>query len=80
MRRAAKLRPSTGARSRRTAAAFSTAAAPAQMNIPPGVPGFRDAHVYRLVPDLASAGRLAGHGHHEAELYCVLEAGSPRMP
>jgi peptide/nickel transport system substrate-binding protein len=57
---------------------FSTAAAPAQMNIPPGEPGFRDRHVYPLVPDIASARRLAGSGHHDAVLYCVLEAGSPR--
>src|SRR5262249_41539949 len=57
---------------------FSTVAAPAQMNIPPGMPGFRDHHVYPLVPDLAVARRLAGSGHHDAELFCVLEAGSPR--
>src|SRR5262249_61192916 len=31
---------------------FSTAAAPAEMNIPPGVPGFRDRHIYPLVPDV----------------------------
>jgi peptide/nickel transport system substrate-binding protein len=61
-----------------TGGSFSTAAVPAQMNIPPGVPGFRDAHVYPLVPDLARARRLAGGGHHEAELYCVLEGGSPQ--
>ena len=42
------------------------------------MPGFRDAHVYPLVPDLASARRLAGSGHHDAELYCVLEGGSPQ--
>jgi ABC-type transport system substrate-binding protein len=42
------------------------------------MPGFRDAHVYPLVPDLASARRLAGRGHHDAELYCVLKAGSPQ--
>ena len=57
---------------------FSAVAAPAEMNIPPGMPGFRDHHVYRLVPDLVKAQRLAGTGHHGAELYCVLEAGSPR--
>jgi YVTN family beta-propeller protein len=57
---------------------FSSAAAPAQMTIPPGMPGFRDHHVYPLVPDLARARRLAGGGHHHAVLYCVLEAGSPR--
>jgi YVTN family beta-propeller protein len=32
----------------------------AQMYLPPGVPGFRDEHVYPLEPDLAAAGRLAG--------------------
>jgi ABC-type transport system substrate-binding protein len=42
------------------------------------VPGFRDAHVYPLVPDLAHARRLAGGGHHQAELYCVLEGGGPQ--
>jgi YVTN family beta-propeller protein len=57
---------------------FSTAAAPAQMNIPPGMPGFRDRHVYPLVPDVARARRLAGGGRHDATLYCVLEAGSVR--
>ena len=61
-----------------TGGAFSTAAAPAQMSLPPGIPGYRDAHVYPLVPDLASARRLAGRGHHEAELYYVLEGGSPQ--
>ena len=61
-----------------TGGSFSTAAAPAQMSIPPGMPGYRDAHVYPLVPDLASARRLAGSGHHDAELYCVLEGGGPQ--
>jgi YVTN family beta-propeller protein len=61
-----------------TGGTFSTAAAPAQMKIPPGMPGYRDHHVYPLVPDLASARRLAGSGHHDAELYCILEGGSPR--
>jgi DNA-binding SARP family transcriptional activator/ABC-type transport system substrate-binding protein len=57
---------------------FSTAAAPAQMNIPPGEPGFRDRRLYPLVPDVATARRLAGGGRHDATLYCVLEAGSER--
>ena len=57
---------------------FSAVATPAQMNIPPGMPGFRDRHIYRFVPDPARAQRLAGKGHHHAELLCVLEAGSPR--
>ena len=61
-----------------TGGSFSTAAAPAQMNIPPGIPGYRDVHVYPLVPDLASARRLAGRGHRAAELYCVLEGGGPQ--
>src|SRR5262249_4959279 len=61
-----------------TGGAFSTAAAPAQMTLPPGVPGFRNAHPYPLVPDLVAARRLAGSGHHEAELYCVLEGGGPK--
>jgi YVTN family beta-propeller protein len=56
---------------------FSAAAAPTQMNIPPGMPGFRDRHIYPLVPDLARARRLAGSGHHDAELLCVLQAPSP---
>ncbi len=32
----------------------------------------------RSAPILAIARRLAGSGHHDAELYCVLEGGSPR--
>jgi peptide/nickel transport system substrate-binding protein len=61
-----------------TGGTFSTAAAPAQMSLPPGMPGYRDAHVYPLVPDLGSARRLAGSGDHDAELYCILQGGSPR--
>ena len=61
-----------------TGGSFSTAAAPAQMSLPPGMPGYRDAHLYPLVSDPAIARRLAGGGHHDAELYCVLEGGSPR--
>lgn len=41
------------------------------------MPGFRGRHIYPLVPDLARARRLAGRGHHEAVLYCVLEGGGP---
>ena len=61
-----------------TGGSFSTAAAPAQMGIPPGFPGYRDVHVYPLVPDLASARRLAGRGQRAAELYCILEGGGPQ--
>jgi YVTN family beta-propeller protein len=61
-----------------TGGAFSTAAAPAQMSLPPGTPGFRDRHVYPLVPDLATARGLAASGRHDAELYCALDGGSRR--
>jgi ABC-type transport system substrate-binding protein len=50
----------------------------AEMFLPPGVPGFRDEHVYPLTPDVAKARRLAGHGQHTAVLYCLLQGGSPR--
>jgi YVTN family beta-propeller protein len=61
-----------------TGGSFTTAAAPAQMSIPPGIPGYRDVHVYPLVPNLASARRLAERGHRAAELYCILEGGGPQ--
>jgi YVTN family beta-propeller protein len=50
----------------------------AQMYLPPGVPGFRDEHIYPLRPDVAAARRLAGRGRHTAVLYCVLLGGSRR--
>src|SRR5581483_9191246 len=53
-------------------------AAVTEMYLPPGVPGFRDEHIYPLVPDLAKARRLAGGGHHTAILYCSLQGGGPR--
>jgi ABC-type transport system substrate-binding protein len=56
---------------------FGFGTAPAEMGLPPGVPGYRDDHVYRLVPDLAKARRLAGGGRHDAELYCGLDGGGP---
>jgi YVTN family beta-propeller protein len=61
-----------------TGGSFTTAAAPTQMRLPPGMPGFRNRAVYPLVSDLGSARPLAGSGHHDAELYCVLEGGSPQ--
>src|SRR5262249_37580019 len=33
---------------------------PTDQYLPPGMPGFKDAHVYPLTPDLAAARRLAG--------------------
>ena len=47
------------------------------MYLPPGVPGFRDEHIYPLVPDVATARRLAGRGRHTALLYCCLGGGGP---
>jgi YVTN family beta-propeller protein len=42
----------------------------------PGIPGFRDMHVYPLTPDLARAKRLArGHGGR-AVLYAGVESGA----
>ena len=34
---------------------FGNLAVPAQMYLPPGMPGYRDAHIYPLVPDLAAS-------------------------
>ena len=50
----------------------------AQMYLPPGVPGFRDEHIYPLRPDVAAARRLAGPGRHTALLYCYLGGGGLR--
>ena len=47
-----------------------------QMYLPPGVPGFRDEHIYPLTPDVAKARRLAGPGRHTAVLYCFLQPGT----
>jgi ABC-type transport system substrate-binding protein/DNA-binding SARP family transcriptional activator len=57
---------------------FYAHATPTEMSIPPGAPGYRVDVVYPLVPDLAAARRLAGHGHHTAILLCLLQGGSPR--
>ncbi len=57
---------------------FYAHATVAQMYIPPGVPGFRDEHIYPLTPDVATARHLAGPGRHTAMLYCYLGGGSPR--
>ena len=39
---------------------FGNHAVPAQMELPQGIPGYRDDHVYPLVPDLTAARRLVG--------------------
>jgi ABC-type transport system substrate-binding protein/DNA-binding SARP family transcriptional activator len=49
-----------------------------EMYLPPGVAGFRDDHVYPLVPDLAKARRLAGRGRRTALLICLLQGGGPQ--
>jgi DNA-binding SARP family transcriptional activator/ABC-type transport system substrate-binding protein len=50
----------------------------AQMYLPPGVPGYRDEHIYPLTPDLTTARRLAGRGRHTAVIYCWQGAGGPQ--
>jgi peptide/nickel transport system substrate-binding protein len=57
---------------------YFAAAEPADMYLPPGVPGFRETHPYPLVPDLAAARRLAGSAHHTAVLYCLRQGGGVR--
>jgi peptide/nickel transport system substrate-binding protein len=57
---------------------YYAAAEPADMYLPPGVPGFRETHPYRLVPDVATARRLAGSAHHTAVLYCLRQGGGVR--
>ena len=57
---------------------YYAAAEPADMYLPPGVPGFRETHPYPLVPDVATARRLAGSAHHTAVLYCLRQGGGVR--
>ena len=56
--------------------AFYAHASVAEMALPPGVPGFRDEHIYPFTPDVAEARRLAGPGHRRAVLYCFLQPGT----
>lgn len=37
---------------------------PTDQYLPPGMPGFKDAHIYPFRPDIATARRLAGPGKH----------------
>ena len=58
----------------RRAIAYEPSAQPTDQYLVPGVPGFRDTHVYPLTPDLAQAKRLArGHGGR-AVLYAGIES------
>ena len=59
---------------------FYAHATVAQMYLPPGVPGFRDEHIYPLRPDLPTARRLAGPGRHTAMLYCICGAAAREQP
>jgi ABC-type transport system substrate-binding protein len=58
--------------------AFYAHATATEMYLPPGALGFRDEHIYPLVPDLAKARRLASSGRHTAVLICLLQGGGPR--
>ena len=58
--------------------AFYASASVTQMYLPPGVPGFRDEHIYPLTPDVAEARRLAGPGHRTAVIWCPILGGAPR--
>jgi len=42
---------------------------PTDRYLPPGIPGFRDVHIYPFAPDLARAKRLAGEQRRSAVLY-----------
>jgi YVTN family beta-propeller protein len=42
---------------------------PADHYLPPGMPGYRDAHIYPTTPDVAKARELAGGGGRTAVLY-----------
>ena len=77
MRRAAELRhrPSR-ARGHRRRLLHCSGSRPDEPTV--GHAGLPRRPLYPLGPDPAIARRLAGGGHHDAELYCVLEGGSPR--
>ncbi len=63
----------------RRAIASEPSAQPTDQYLVPGVPGFRDTHVYPLVPDLAQAKRLArGHGGR-AVLYAGVESSDREL-
>jgi YVTN family beta-propeller protein len=42
---------------------------PTDQYLPPGMPGYRDAHVYPLTPDISAARRLAGNARRQAVVY-----------
>ena len=54
---------------------FDTPQTPTDQYLPPGIPGFRDVHIYPSSPDVATARKLAGGRHRRAVLYSC--PGSP---
>ena len=69
---------------RRTLAAagsldYGLPSVPSDQYLPPGVPGFSDARIYPLRPDLARARRLAGGIRRSAVLYAYSRPPSPEL-
>jgi YVTN family beta-propeller protein len=52
---------------------------PTDQYIPPGIPGFRDAHVYPFTPDLQTARRLAGPRRRTAVMYTCNDANCKQV-
>jgi YVTN family beta-propeller protein len=52
---------------------------PTDQYLPPGIPGFRDARVYPLTPDLGKARSLAGSGTRTAVLYTCNTTPCPQI-
>jgi YVTN family beta-propeller protein len=54
-------------------------AQPTDHYLPPGMPGFRDAHVYPMTPDLVKARKLARGGERTAVLYTCNSSPCPEQ-
>jgi YVTN family beta-propeller protein len=52
---------------------------PTDHYLPPGMPGFRDAHVYPMTPDVVRARRLARGGNRTAVLYTCDSSPCPEQ-
>jgi ABC-type transport system substrate-binding protein len=52
---------------------------PTDHYLPPGMPGFRDAHVYPMTPDLVKARKLARGGERTAVLYTCNSSPCPEQ-
>jgi YVTN family beta-propeller protein len=52
---------------------------PTDQYLPTTMPGFRDAHIYPLRPNVAEARRLAGPGRHRAVLYTCNVSPCPQQ-